>query len=110
MDWIIDNLVLIAFLVGLAGALAGLAVLGLSGLRLWRTTKAALGVTQGATAELTAEVERLQAATDALPARQAQVQGEVSDLMGRIAALGVVASAAGRLLGAVRAPGRESLK
>lgn len=105
-----DNLVLVAFLVGLAGVLAGLAVLGLSGLRLWRSAKSAMGVAGAAGQELTAEVTRLQSAVDALPARQAEVQAEVEDLTRRVAALGVVASAAGRLLGAVRAPGRESLK
>lgn len=110
MEWIVDNLVLVAFLVGLAGTLAGLAVLGIAALRLWRSAKGAIKATGTATDTLTAEVNRLQARVDALPARQAEVLGEVEDLQRRIAALGVVASTGGRLLTSLRAPGRQPLK
>ena len=87
-----DNAVWLSALVMLALILAGLLVLGLSGLRLWRVVKATQKRIAAGAAALSAEADRLSAAMAALPQRQAEVQDAVAALAVRylrIATLGV---------------------
>lgn len=110
MQWIYDNLVWLAFVIGLAAIVAGLVAMAVAGLRLWRVGRAAASNAGRAGEALSADVARLQASLDALPQRQEQLQAEISDLQGRVDALSVLAGAAGDLANAVRAPGRREAK
>lgn len=106
MDFIVDNAVpLSAILLGVL-VLAGLAVLAIAGLRLWRIVKAAQNRVSIAGELLTAETERLQAALAAMPERQAELQREITSLSQRASALGVLARHAGEAAQALRAPQR----
>lgn len=106
MDWLSDNHVwLAAAIVGFV-ILVALAVLGMAGLRLWRSTKAALTSVSAAGETLAAEADRLQAAADALPERQVELQRSLQDLQGRAAMLAVLAGAMGDLASTLRSPRR----
>lgn len=106
MDWLSDNHVwLSAAIVGLI-ILVALTILAVVGLRLWRSTKAALTSVSAAGETLAAEADRLQAAADALPERQAELQRSLVDLQGRAAMLAVLAGAMGDLASTLRAPRR----
>jgi len=106
VDFIVDNAVpLSAILLGVL-VLAGLAVLAIAGLRLWRIVKAAQNRVSIAGELLTAETERLQAALAAMPERQAELQREITSLSQRASALGVLARHAGEAAQALRAPQR----
>lgn len=110
MQWVWDNAVLLAFLVGLVAALAGLALLGA---RAWGAYRAVRGASRqlGAAGQaLSAEAARVSAAVAALPERQAEIQAAVEQLRERAQALGVLARhvviAQRILLGPLRYMGR----
>jgi hypothetical protein len=104
VDFIVDNAVWLSALVLLALVLASLAVLGLSGWRLYRVLKGTQKRIGVAAASLSAEDDRLSAAMAALPERQAEVQDAVARLGMRVKALGVLASAASEAADILRAP------
>ncbi|WP_217921758.1 hypothetical protein [Miltoncostaea oceani] len=104
MDVVWDNAVgLSAILLGLL-VVAGLAVLGIAGFRLWRVVRRAQTRVTEAGAALTAEADRLQASLAALPDRQAEMGAAVASLQRRAAALGVLATSAGQAAEVLRAP------
>ncbi len=104
MDFIADNAVaLSAILLGVV-VLVALAVLAVSGLRLWRRTKYAQKRIEPEAEALTARTDELSAALAAMPERQAELQGEIEALQGRVAALGVLARTAGEAQKTLRAP------
>jgi hypothetical protein len=104
VDFIVDNAVWLSALVMLALIVAGLLVLGLSGLRLWRVLKATQKRIAAGAAALSAEADRLSAAMAALPQRQAEVQDAVAALGVRVRVLGVLARAASEAATVLRAP------
>ncbi len=104
MDFIADNAVWLSALVMLALILAGLLVLGLNGLRLWRVLKATQTRIGAGTAALSAELDRLAAAQAALPERQAEVQAAVADLAVRVRVLGILARTASEAATVLRSP------
>lgn len=110
MDWVWDNAVLLAFLVGLAAVLVALAVLALRGWALYRTIRRNTRALGAAAAALSADVQRVADAAALLPERQAEVQQAVADVQRRAAALGVLARhtvlAQRILLGPLRYVGR----
>lgn len=84
--------------------LAALGLLGLSALRLWRRVKAVqVRVTREGEA-LAAQADRLSAALEAMPERQAELQREIGSLQNRVAALGVLGRHASESLRTLRAP------
>jgi hypothetical protein len=104
VDFIVDNAVWLAALVLLALVLVSLAVLALSGWRLFRVVKGTQRRIGVAAASLSAEADRLSAAMAALPDRQAEVQDAVAALGVRVKVLGVLASAAADAAQVLRAP------
>jgi hypothetical protein len=104
VDFIVDNAVWLAALVLLALVLVSLAVLALSGWRLFRVVKGTQKRIGVAAASLSAEADRLSAAMAALPDRQAEVQDAVAALGVRVKVLGVLASAAADAAQVLRAP------
>lgn len=104
MDFIVDNAVAISAVILGALVLLGLLVLAIAGWRLWRVISATKARVGEAGAALAAEGERLQAALDELPGRQAELQGAIDSLGRRAAALGVLASSASEAAEVLRAP------
>jgi len=104
VDFIVDNAVWLSALVLLALVLVSLAVLGVSGWRLFRVLKGTQKRIGAAAASLGAEADRLSAAMAALPERQAEVQDAVAALGVRVMVLGVLASAAADAADVLRAP------
>jgi hypothetical protein len=84
--------------------LVSLAVLAITGLRLWRETRAAQKRIEPEQEALTAKLDRLSAALEARPERQAELQGEITDLQARIKALTVLARSAGEAQKVLRRP------
>jgi cell division protein FtsB len=106
VDFVGDNAVaLSAIFLGVV-VLIALAILALSGLRLWRRTRAAQKRIGRETEVLTAKADQLSAALDAMPRRQAELQGELQDLQGRVAALAVLARHAAEAQRLLRSPVR----
>ena len=106
MDWLSDNHVwLSAAIVGFV-IVVSLVILAVVGWRLWRSTKTAMTSVSAAGKELAAEADRLQAAVDALPERQAEIQRGLADLQRRGAMLAVLAGTMGDLASTLRAPRR----
>ena len=104
MDFIVDNgVALSAIFLGVV-VLVALAVLAVSGLRLWRRTRVAQEQIERETEALTVQTDRLSANLAAMPERQAELQGQIESLQGRIAALGVLARTAGEAQKTLRAP------
>jgi type II secretory pathway pseudopilin PulG len=104
VDFIVDNAVpLSAIFLGVI-VLVALAVLALSGLRLWRRARAAQKRIEREGDALSAQAERLEAAMAAVPERQAELQGEIRSLQDRIAALQVLANSASEAVNTLRAP------
>lgn len=104
MDYIVDNAVpLSAILLGVL-VLAGLAVLGVAGWRLWTTVRAVQKRLAVVGAELAAESERLSAQVAALPERQAELQAAIASVQRRAAVLGVLAGSASEALAVLKAP------
>jgi HAMP domain-containing protein len=104
MDFVVDNAVQLSAVTLGVLVVAGLAVLGIAGFRLWRVVRAAQKRVEKAGAELAAEGDRLQASLDALPGRQAEVQAAIASLQRRVAVLGVLSSSAGQAADVLRAP------
>ena len=104
MDFVVDHAVPLSAIVLGVLVLSGLAVLGLSGLRLWRLLKATQRRIGGAAASLGAEAERLSAAVAALPERQAEVQQAIGSLATRVRVLGVLVRSASEASAALRSP------
>lgn len=84
--------------------LAALGLLGLSALRLWRRVKAVQKRVTREGEALAAQADRLSAALEAMPERQAELQRELGSLQNRVAVLGVLARHASESLRALRAP------
>ncbi len=99
-----DNAVWLSALALLALVLVSLAVLALSGWRLFKVLKATQKRIGAAAATLSAEADRLSAAMAALPDRQAEVQNAVASLGMRVRVLGVLATAASDAADVLRAP------
>lgn len=104
VDFVIDNAVpLSAIALGVL-VLVGLVVLGIAGLRLWRTIKRVKAKVTAASDLLMAEADRLQESLAHLPDRQAELQDAIASLQGRAAALQVLAASAGDAIQVLRAP------
>jgi uncharacterized protein YlxW (UPF0749 family) len=104
VDFLVDNAVpLSAIFLGVV-VLGALGLLALSALRLWRRVKAAQKRVTDEGEALAAQADRLSAALEAMPERQAELQREMGSLQNRVAALGVLASHASASLRALRAP------
>ena len=99
-----DNAVPLSAIALLVLVLASLLILGIAGLRLWRTLRAVQRRVAAAGAELAAEGERLSAAVARMPERQAELQAAIDGLSRRTAALGVLASSASEAAAVLRAP------
>ena len=104
MDFIVDNAVALSAIVFGVLAIAGLAVAGVSGLRLWRVLRGTERRIAGATADLMSEADRLSAALAALPERQKELQGSIASLSARVRVLGVLARAASEASAVLRSP------
>lgn len=84
--------------------LAGLLVVGLAALRLWRAVKGAQRRATAAVAELTAEADRLSSSVAAMPERQAELQEAIAALQRRAAVLAVLARSASEASAVLRSP------
>lgn len=104
MDFLDDNAVAIAAIVFGVLALAGLVVLGVAALRLWRVLKVVQRQVARAGGALSAEVDLLSESLARLPERQAELQGSLEVLSRRAAALGVLASHASEAAAILRSP------
>jgi HAMP domain-containing protein len=104
MQFAIDNAVALSAIALGVLVLAGLAVLGIAGFRLWRTLTRVKRRIAAASDALLAEADRLQQSLAALPDRQAEVQEAVASLQRRAAALSVLAASAGEAVQVLRAP------
>lgn len=104
MDFVVDNAVpLSAILLGVM-VVAGLLVLVLSALSLWRSLRAAQARIADQAKALEAEGRRLSAAVEALPARQEELAAQLASLSRRLAALMVLARSASGAAAVLRAP------
>jgi hypothetical protein len=104
MDFIVDNAVaLSAIFLGVI-VLAALAVLAVTGLRLWRRARSAQKRIERESEALTAQTDRLSAALEAMPERQAELQWEIQSLQARIAVLKALADSANEAVYTLRAP------
>jgi hypothetical protein len=99
-----DNLVQLSVLLSVIVIVAGLVAMVVTGLRMYRAVRASASAAGAAGASLAAEVERLNAAVDALPERSAELQREIAGLKARIAVLAVLMEHAGELQALVRTP------
>lgn len=84
--------------------LAGLIVLGVRALMLWRAIKAAKRAVETHLAALTAEADKLSAELARLPERQAELQRAISALQSRILYARVLAEHAGEAMATLRSP------
>lgn len=104
MDFLIDNAVaLSAIFLGVV-VLIALAVAALAGFRLWRTIKRTQRILTERVEALAADAQRVSAAAERLPQRQAEVTDSLASLRSRAAAIGVVGKAAGEAAVILRAP------
>jgi hypothetical protein len=104
VDFIADNAVAISAIILGVLVLGSLGVLALRGLRFWRLVKRTRTTVMRHADALTAETDRLTAALEAMPRRQAELQGSLASLQRRAAVLGVLASHAAQAAQALRAP------
>ncbi len=104
VDFVVDNAVALSAIFLGAIVLIALAILAVTGLRLWRRARAAQKRVGRETEVLAAQADRLSAALDAMPQRQAELQYEIRSLQGRIAALQVLARHASEAQQTLRAP------
>ena len=104
MDYIVDNAVALSAITLGVLVLAGLAIAGIAGFRLWRAVRAAQRRASAAAAELAAESDRLTASLAQLPERQAELQASIAALQRRAAAASVLAGSASEALDVLRAP------
>jgi hypothetical protein len=91
VNWLIDNAVLVSFLVGLAAVLAALVVLAVRVRGAHLKVRVATATLAAAAGGLAADVNRVTAALAALPERDLEVRQAVTDLQQRAAAVGVLA-------------------
>lgn len=91
VNWLIDNAVLVSFLVGLVAVLAALVILAVRIHGAYVTVRAATTTLSTAGGALAEDVSRVSAALAALPERQLEVQQAITDLQQRAAAVGVLA-------------------
>ena len=91
VNWVIDNAVLVSFLVGLVAVLAALVVLAVRVRGAYVKVQAATTTLAAAGGALAEDVNRVSVALAALPERQLEVQQAVTDLQARAAAVGVLA-------------------
>jgi hypothetical protein len=91
VNWLIDNAVLVSFLVGLVAVLLALAVLAVRVRGAYVRVQAATKTLSAAAGALAEDVNRVTAALAALPERQLEVQQAITDLQQRAAAVGVLA-------------------
>lgn len=104
MDFVVDNAVALAAAAFGVLVVAGLVVLVVAGVRLWRSVRAAQRVAAEAGRALAAEGARLSAAVESLPDRQAEVRAAVAGLAARAGVLGVLVRHAGEAAATLRAP------
>lgn len=104
MDFLDDNAVATAAIVFGILVLAGLVVLGVAALRLWRVLKMVQRQVARAGGALSAEVAQLSEALARLPERQAELQGSLEVLSRRATALGVLVSHASEAAAILRSP------
>ena len=91
MNWLIDNAVLVSFLVGLVAVLVALVVLGVRVWGAYKRFRSATATLSQAGGALAADVDRVSAAMAALPERQLELQQAITDLQQRAAAAAVLA-------------------
>ncbi len=110
MQWIHDNLVLVAFLVALVAVLAAIAYAALRGWALYRAAKREMGRVTPITDRLSQGAAALQQRQAELPRRQAEIQDTVASIQRHGQVLGVLASHASTsrrtLMGPLRYIGR----
>lgn len=104
VEWAFDNLVWLSVLLAIVVIVAGIVAMAVTGLRMYRAVRASASAAGEAGASLTAEVERLSAAADALPERGDELQREIAELKARSAVLGVLVHQASELFALVRTP------
>lgn len=104
VDFLVDNLpALSAVFFGLV-VLAALGLLGLRALQLWRTIKATKATAQAQIERLGAEGERISAALEAMPRRQAELRQAAAVVQQRIAFAQMLGGFAGQAVTALRTP------
>jgi len=91
VNWVIDNAVLVSFLVGLVAVLVALVVLAVRVRGAYVRIQAATKTLSEAAGALAADVNRVSVALAALPERQLEVQQAITDLQQRAVAVGVLA-------------------
>ncbi len=91
VNWLIDNAVLVSFLVGLVAVVVALVVLAVRARGAYVRVRAATKTLSEAGAALSEDVTRVTTALAALPERQLEVQQAITDLQQRAAAAGVLA-------------------
>lgn len=91
VNWLIDNAILMSFLVALAAVLAALIVLAVRIRGAYCRVRTATTALSEAGRVLAEDVNRVTAALAALPDRQTEVQQAIADLSQRAAAVGVLA-------------------
>jgi hypothetical protein len=104
VDFIVDNAVaLSAIFLGVI-VLIALGVLAITGLTLWRRGRAAQKRIERESEALTAQTDRLSAALERMPERQAELQYEIASLQARIEVLRLLADSANEAVNTLRAP------
>ena len=91
MNWLIDNAVLVSFLVGLVAVVLALVVLAVRVRGAYARVKVATKALSQAGEALAEDVNRVSVALAALPERQLELQQAITDLQQRAAAAGVLA-------------------
>lgn len=91
MQWLVDNAVLVAFIVWLVLVLASLAYLGLRGWQAYRRLRRSSKVLGAAAQTLSADVQRVSDAVAALPRRQEELQEAILQAQRSAAAVGILA-------------------
>jgi hypothetical protein len=104
VDFIADNAVPLSAIFFGVVVLVALAILAVAGFRLWRRARSAQKRIEPEAEALSAQAERLQAALDAMPERQGELQYEVQSLQARVTALTVLANSANEAQRTLRRP------
>lgn len=104
MDFLGDNAVPIAAIIFGVLVLAGLAILALAALRLWRGIKGVQRQLLRAGGALAAEADRLSESLARQPERQAELQDALASLSQRVALLRALASHASEAAAILRSP------
>ena len=104
MDFLADNGVPIAAIIFGVLVLAGLVVLGVAGLRLWRVIKGVQRDVLRASEALAAEAAHLSESLARQPERQAELQDAIAGLSQRVAVLRTLASHASDAAAVLRSP------